>query len=59
MTELTKQALEVKRAYQREWREKNREELRQYYKDYRQKNKDKTKESNINYWNNKAKQLAE
>jgi hypothetical protein len=58
MTKLSEQALELKRAYQREWREKNRESIRQYNRDYRRKNKERTKEAEIRYWNKRAVEQA-
>lgn len=58
MTELTQQALEAKREYQRQWREKNREDLRRYSNEYYQQNKDKKKEAMNRYWNKKADQQA-
>jgi hypothetical protein len=60
MTEITQTALEMKRAYQREWREKNRESVRQYYKEYcqRPENKEKKKAATARYWNKKAEEAA-
>jgi uncharacterized protein len=57
MTELTEQALEMKRAYQREWRKKNREHIRKYHSEWKKKNRDKSKEAEIRYWNKKAAEL--
>jgi hypothetical protein len=61
MAAMTEQALELKREYQRQWREKNRESLRQYYCDYYRKpgNAEKKKVAMEKYWNKKAAQLAE
>lgn len=43
MAEASKTALELKRAYEREWRAKNKDKVKQY---------------NQNYWQKKAEQLA-
>lgn len=56
--ELIKQA---KRAYQREYRKKNRERLNEYQREYMKKyrNTDKGKEVINRYWLNKAKKLQD
>ena len=52
--ELEKAAIEARRAYQREWREKNAEHLKQYNKSWSEKNRDKVRAANMRYWKKKA-----
>jgi hypothetical protein len=54
--ELSNEALEIKREYNRVWRESHKEELRLYYKLWRESHKDQVRENNRRYWENKAKQ---
>jgi len=46
MRELTPEAIEQRRAYQRAWREKNADRVRQRNREWREKNPDKAKKSN-------------
>lgn len=47
-------AIELKREYQRKWREKNKEKLNAYYKEWRKNNPEKIKEYDRNYWEKRA-----
>jgi hypothetical protein len=49
---MTEQALEQKRAYQREWNKRNREKVKEYQQAWKSKNKDKVKEYQRE-WNRK------
>lgn len=56
---LSKEALEARRAYQREYRKKHHEHYLERMKEWRAKNKDKVHQHNTNYWERKARQLKE
>lgn len=47
-------ALEARRAYQRKWREKNKERLKAYQKQYRETHKEQLKQNSINFYNRLA-----
>lgn len=49
---------EARRAYQRQWREKHREELREYYRKWRKANKGKVAEYTRRYWIKKAEEAG-
>ena len=47
-------AIEARRAYQKQWRAKNRDRLNAYHKAWREKNPDKVQANNERYWQKKA-----
>lgn len=49
-TELTAEALEIRREYFRKWREAHREHTREYNKQWRANNPDKTREYQRRHW---------
>lgn len=51
---LSKEALEKKRQYAREWRSKNKKRVSEYNKKWRSENKDKVVEYNHRFWEKKA-----
>jgi hypothetical protein len=53
---LSQEALEKKREYQRNWREKNREHVNSYMKQWVKKNPEKVRKNQERYWENKAKE---
>src|SRR5699024_10632972 len=57
--ELSKEAIEKRRAYQREYYRKNRDRLREYNKNWREENKDKVKGYVKNYWERKVSEGGE
>lgn len=54
---LTNEAIELRRAYMSEYREKNRERINLKQRLWRKANKDKVSEYNKAYWNKKASEL--
>lgn len=56
--QLSEQAKEARRAYQREWRAKNKEHVRAYHKEWREKNPEKWEQAQANYWERKANRRA-
>lgn len=55
MKELTLQAQEARRNYQREYRRKNRDKINSQRKNWRADNRDKVQQYNREYWERKAK----
>ena len=51
-------AIEARRAYQKQWREKNRERRNAYHKAWRDRNPDKIKKYSEEYWQKKAEAAA-
>lgn len=54
MGEMTAEAAEARRNYQREYRHRNRDRINSQRKNWRAKNKDRVKEHNRRYWERKA-----
>lgn len=52
-------AKQLRRDYNRNYREANKERISQKQKEWREANKDKLKAYTSNYWNKKAKELQE
>lgn len=57
--ELSEEAKEAKKAYQRAWRAKNRESYNEYMKQWRKDNPGKVKEYQNNYWERKAEEMKQ
>lgn len=51
---MTPKAIEARRAYQREWRRKNKEHIAEYQRAWRMKNPDKWAACQNTYWERKA-----
>lgn len=56
---LSEEALEARRAYQREYRKKHHEHYLERMKEWRAKNKDKIHQYNISFWEKRGRQLKE
>ena len=54
---MTDEAKEARRAYQRQWRAKNKAEILAYQKKWRSENPDKVKEYQERYWENKIERM--
>lgn len=51
---MTGEALEAKKAYDREYRKRNRQRINQQQKEWRRNNPDKVRAQNERYWQRKA-----
>lgn len=51
---MSKAAIEARRAYQRQWRAKNKGRVREYHRKWRIDNKERLKEYQRRYWERKA-----
>ena len=52
--EMSAEAIETRRAYQTEYRRKNREKINSQRKNWRAKNRDKVQQYNREYWERRA-----
>ena len=52
--EMSEEAIETRRTYQREYRRKNREKINDQQKNWRARNRDKIQQYNRKYWERKA-----
>lgn len=52
--EISRQAAQIRRDYQRDYRKKNAESVRRYQRDYRKKHPEKMKQYVRDYWERKA-----
>lgn len=59
MTKLTKEALEARRLYYKEWRLKNKEKLKKKRKSDYKRDKEKHKKWSQDYWERKGKKLKD
>lgn len=55
MIEMSAEAVEAKRSYHREYRQKNREKINAKRREWRANNKDKVQQCNKRYWEKQAK----
>lgn len=53
-----KRAIEARRAYFKEYRQKNAQRIREYQKEYRNKNREKIKGCSKSYWLKKADEMG-
>lgn len=54
---MDEQALQLRREYNRKYREQNKENINKRQNEWRRANKDKVREYNKNYWTKKANEL--
>ena len=59
MLEMSDKAKEARRAYGREWRDKNHDHILEYSREWRALNPDKVKAAQIRYWERKAAEREE
>ena len=57
--EMSKEAIEARRAYNKRWRELNAEHVREYHKAWRSENPEKVKQYKVNYWERLADEQRE
>lgn len=55
---MTEKAKQMRNAYAKEWRDKNREHVREYHKQWRKANPDKVRANFERYWERKAKEMS-
>jgi len=55
--QLSDEARQLKRVYQRQWRQKNSDHVNEYFRQWRRDNPDKIKKYNSDYWERKAAEL--
>lgn len=58
MDDILKKAIQIRRDYNNQYREANKEQIKKRQNEWRQKNKDRVKQYNKNYWIKKAQQLS-
>ncbi len=51
---MTKDALDLKKQYMKQWREKHKKQINDYQRRWRNENQDKVKTYNAEYWERKA-----
>ena len=54
---MNERAIQLRREYNRQYREANKERINKKQNEWRRKNKDKVKQYNYNYWTKKAEQM--
>lgn len=54
---MNERAIQLRREYNRQYREANKERINKKQNEWRRKNKDKVKQYNHNYWTKKAEQM--